>query len=68
MSETITDHATYAATRVRILNLAASVARDVGDEETYQHLVDLMIKIEDAYYDAGHDMELYFMAKKRGAK
>ena len=68
MSETVTDHATYAVTRVRILNLAASVARDVGDEETYQHLVDLMIKIEDAYYDAGHDMELYLMAKTRGAK
>ena len=50
------------------LNAAADIARSFGDEETYQHLADLMIKIEDAYYDAGHDMDAYAQAKTRGAK
>ena len=56
-------------TQMRTLNTAADIARNFDDKDTYQHIVDLMIKIENAYYDAGYDMELYALAKNlRGAK
>lgn len=56
--------------QVRTLaDTATLLERRVGMKDTYQQIVDLMIKIEDEYYDAGYDMELYALAKNlRGAK
>ena len=55
-------------TQMGTLNAAADIARNFGDVETYQHIVDLMIKLEDDYSDAGHDPDAYAQAKTRGAK
>jgi len=72
MSETITDHAQDRAhllvAQVRALANTATILERRGDKDTYQKIVDLMIKLEDEYYDAGHDLELYTLAKQGGAK
>ena len=62
------DRARLLVTQVRNLALTATILESRGDKDTYQKIVDLMIKIEDEYYDAGYDMGLYFTAKQEGAK
>lgn len=62
------DRARVVVAQVRALANAATIAENCGDKDTYQKIVDLMIKIEDDYYDAGHDMDAYAQAKTRGAK
>ena len=62
------DRARLLVAQVRALAHTATILENRGDKDTYQKIVDLMIKLENEYYYAGHDLELYFTAKQEGAR
>lgn len=62
------DRAHLLVAQIRALAHTATILENRGDKDTYQKIVDLMIELEDEYYYAGHDLELYFAAQQGGAR